>query len=49
MLTVRLLVSKKTYARLLFDIVQDQSDVHGRAVKETAISGHPQSGPVEVR
>ena len=27
----------------LFDIVQDQSDVHGRAVKETAISGHPQS------
>ena len=27
----------------LFDIVQDQSDVHGRAVKETAISGHPKS------
>ena len=27
----------------LFDIVEDQSDVHGRAVKETAISGHPQS------
>ena len=27
----------------LFDIVQDQSDVHRRAVKETAISGHPQS------
>ena len=27
----------------LFNIVQDQSDVHGRAVKETAISGHPQS------
>ena len=27
----------------LFDIVQDQSDVHGRAVKETAMSGHPQS------
>ena len=28
----------------LFDIyVQDQSDVHGRAVKEIAISGHPQS------
>ena len=27
----------------LFDIVQDQSDVHGRAVKETAITGHPQS------
>ena len=28
---------------LLFDIVEDQSDVHRRAVKETAISGHPQS------
>ena len=27
----------------LFDIVQYQSDVHRRAVKETAISGHPQS------
>ena len=27
----------------LFDIVQDQSDVHRRAVKETASSGHPQS------
>ena len=27
----------------LFDIVQDQSDVHRRAVKETAIYGHPQS------
>ena len=27
----------------LFDIVKDQSDVHRRAVKETAISGHPQS------
>ena len=27
----------------LFDIVQDQSDVHRRAVKETAIPGHPQS------
>ena len=24
-------------------IVEDQSDVRGRAVKETAISGHPQS------
>ena len=27
----------------LFDIVEDQLDVHRRAVKETAISGHPQS------
>ena len=27
----------------LLDIVEDQSDVHRRAVKETAISGHPQS------
>ena len=27
----------------MFDIVEDQSDVHRRAVKETAISGHPQS------
>ena len=27
----------------LFDIVQDQSHVHRRVVKETAISGHPQS------
>ena len=27
----------------LFDIVEDQSDVHRRAVKETAISGHSQS------
>ena len=27
----------------LFDTVQDQSDVHRRAVNETAISGHPQS------
>ena len=27
----------------LLNIVQDQSDVHGRAVKEIAISGHPQS------
>ena len=27
----------------LFDIVKEQSDVHRRAVKETAISGHPQS------
>ena len=29
--------------QILFDIIEDQSDVHGRAVKETAISGHPQS------
>ena len=29
--------------QVLFDIVEDQSDVHRRAVKETAISGHPQS------
>ena len=29
--------------QILFDSVEDQSDVHGRAVKETAISGHPQS------
>ena len=29
--------------QILFDIVQDQSDVHRRAVKEIAISGHPQS------
>ena len=29
--------------QILFEIVKDQSDVHGRAVKETAISGHPQS------
>ena len=29
--------------QILFAIVEDQSDVHGRAVKETAISGHPQS------
>ena len=29
--------------QILIDIVEDQSDVHGRAVKETAISGHPQS------
>ena len=29
--------------QILFDIVEDQSDVHGSAVKETAISGHPQS------
>ena len=29
--------------QILFDIVEDQSDVHRRAVKETAISGHPQS------
>ena len=28
----------------LFDIAEDQSDVHRRAVNETAISGHPQSG-----
>ena len=27
----------------LFDIVKDHSDIHRRAVKETAISGHPQS------
>ena len=27
----------------LFDIVEDQSDVHRTAVKETAISGHPKS------
>ena len=27
----------------MYDIVEDQSDVHRRAVKETAISGHPQS------
>ena len=27
----------------MFDIVEDQSGVHRRAVKETAISGHPQS------
>ena len=27
----------------LFDIVEDQSDVHRRVIKETAISGHPQS------
>ena len=29
--------------QILVDIVEDQSDVHRRAVKETAISGHPQS------
>ena len=29
--------------QILFDIVEDQSDVHRRAVKKTAISGHPQS------
>ena len=29
--------------QILIDIVEDQSDVHRRAVKETAISGHPQS------
>ena len=29
--------------QILFDIVEDQSYVHRRAVKETAISGHPQS------
>ena len=29
--------------QILFDIVEDQSDVHRRTVKETAISGHPQS------
>ena len=41
---------KQAYiCQTLFDIVEDQSDVHRRAVKETAISGHPQSGPVEVR
>ena len=33
----------------LFDIAENQSDVHRRAVKETAISGHPQSLPVGVR
>ena len=27
----------------MYDIVEDQSDVHSRAVMETAISGHPQS------
>ena len=43
MLTVRLLASKQTHARYCLIIVQDQSDVHRRAVKETAISGHPQS------
>ena len=43
MLTVHLLASKQTYARYCFDIVGDQSDVHRRAVKETTISGHPQS------
>ena len=30
----------------LFDIVQDQSDVHRRPLKETDISGHPQSDHV---
>ena len=29
--------------QILSNIVKDQSDVHRRAVKETAISGHPQS------
>ena len=29
--------------QVLLDIVEDQSDVHRRAVKEIAISGHPQS------
>ena len=29
--------------QILYDFVEDQSDVHRRAVKETAISGHPQS------
>ena len=27
----------------MYDFVEDQSDVHRRAIKETAISGHPQS------
>ena len=29
--------------QILYDFVEDQSDVHRRAVKKTAISGHPQS------
>ena len=43
MLTVCLLVRQADICQILFDIIEDQSDVHGRAVKETAISGHPQS------
>ena len=43
MLTVHLLASKQTYARYCLILLKDQSDVHRRAVKETAISGHPQS------
>ena len=29
--------------QVLYDFVENQSDVHRRAVRETAISGHPQS------
>ena len=43
MLTIHLLASKKTYARHYLILFKDQSDVHRIAVKETAISGHPQS------
>ena len=32
----------------LFDIVEDQSEVHRRAVKETAISDHPQSNQLRL-
>ena len=34
--------------QILFDIVEDQSEVHRRAVKETAISGHPQSNQLRL-
>ena len=43
MLTVHLMDKQADICQILFDIVEDQSDVHRRAVKETAISGHPQS------
>ena len=34
--------------QVLFDIVEDQSEVHRRAVKETSISGHPQSNQLRL-
>ena len=34
--------------QVLLDIVEDQSEVHRRAVMETAISGHPQSNQLRL-
>ena len=42
MLTIHLFGEQADICQVLYDFVEDQSNVYRKAVKETAISGHPQ-------